>query len=198
MKVISIYDKSRDQFAVVDEQGEIIVPFGTFAWIDKFNRGYARVKSFNEPFRKISIDGKDFWEGPQWGIIDSKGNIVVPVEYDEIWALKDGYDRMVLYKDPDKPRYSDNILDALTNYSERPKEGSVYFDVTDNQIYPTPFGSRPIGYSLYNNDIYDDDYYEEDHYEEYAGTYAQDVEGYSDEEIGDAFDGFPDAYWNID
>ena len=36
------------------------------------------------------------------------------------------------------------------------------------------------------------------HYEEYAGTYAQDVMGYSDDVIDDAFDGDPDAYWNID
>ena len=45
-------------------------------------------------------------------------------------------------------------------------------------------------------------YYEKDdygtHYGEYAGTYAQDVAGYSDDVINDAFDGEPDAYWNID
>ena len=34
--------------------------------------------------------------------------------------------------------------------------------------------------------------------EKYAGTYAQDVAGYSDDVIDDAFDGDPDAYWNID
>ena len=46
-----------------------------------------------------------------------------------------------------------------------------------------------------------DDNYESDygtHYGEYAGTYAQDVAGYSDDVINDAFDGNPDAYWNID
>lgn len=46
------------------------------------------------------------------------------------------------------------------------------------------------------------DYYEEDfypqHYGAYAGTYAQDVEGLSDEFIEDALGGDPDAYWNID
>lgn len=36
------------------------------------------------------------------------------------------------------------------------------------------------------------------HYGEYAGTYAQDYAGYSDDEIDDAFEGDPDAYWNID
>lgn len=44
-------------------------------------------------------------------------------------------------------------------------------------------------------DMYEDDYYEES---EYAGTYVHDVEGWSDEMIGDALDGDPDAYWNID
>lgn len=32
----------------------------------------------------------------------------------------------------------------------------------------------------------------------YAGSYAQDYEGYSDEIIDDAFEGDPDMYWNID
>ena len=36
------------------------------------------------------------------------------------------------------------------------------------------------------------------HEDEYAGTYAHDVAGFSDEEIDDIFDGEPDAYWNID
>lgn len=53
------------------------------------------------------------------------------------------------------------------------------------------------------NDNYDYDYdYDEDdygtHYGKYAGTYAQDVAGYSDYVIDDAFEGDPDAYWNID
>lgn len=64
-------------------------------------------------------------------------------------------------------------------------------------------------YSNDNNDDYDEeDYddiaygdYENDygtHYGEYSGSYAQDVMGYSDDVINDAFDGDPDAYWNID
>lgn len=49
------------------------------------------------------------------------------------------------------------------------------------------------------NDCYDSDYdYEPNHYGEYAGSYAQEEMGYSDEVIDDAFDGDPDAYWNID
>ena len=41
-------------------------------------------------------------------------------------------------------------------------------------------------------------YYGRRHYEQYRGYYAQDVAGYSDEDINDIFDGCPEAYWNID
>ena len=34
--------------------------------------------------------------------------------------------------------------------------------------------------------------------EEYAGTYAHDEVGFSDEDIDTIFEGDPDAYWNID
>ena len=50
-------------------------------------------------------------------------------------------------------------------------------------------------------EVLQDDSYEEEygtHYGKNAGTYAQDVAGYSDDVIDDAFDGDPDAYWNID
>ena len=40
--------------------------------------------------------------------------------------------------------------------------------------------------------------YERPTYEQYAGSYAQDEMGYSDDDIDTIFDGDPDAYWNID
>ena len=44
------------------------------------------------------------------------------------------------------------------------------------------------------------DYYKDSSptYEKYAGSWAQDVEGYSDDDIETIFDGDPSAYWNID
>ena len=49
------------------------------------------------------------------------------------------------------------------------------------------------------NEEFYDDYYDDygTHYGEYEGSWAQDVEGFSDDVINDAFDGNPDAYWNI-
>ena len=43
---------------------------------------------------------------------------------------------------------------------------------------------------------YDD--YDSPTYGRYAGSYAQDEMGYSDDDIDTIFDGDPDAYWNID
>lgn len=47
------------------------------------------------------------------------------------------------------------------------------------------------------NDRYSYDSYGR-HFGEFSGSYAQDVMGYSDDIINDAFEGDPDAYWNID
>lgn len=41
-------------------------------------------------------------------------------------------------------------------------------------------------------------YEEEQTYDCYNGSYAQDVEGWSDQAIDEIFDGDPEAYWNID
>ena len=40
--------------------------------------------------------------------------------------------------------------------------------------------------------------YETPTYDRYSGSWAQDVEGYSDDDIDTIFDGDPSAYWNID
>ena len=40
--------------------------------------------------------------------------------------------------------------------------------------------------------------YDDDRHDDFEGTYAHDVEGFDDDTIYDAFEGDPDAYWNID
>lgn len=101
------------------------------------------------------------------------------------------------------------------------------FDVSKNLIaelrvlYPDfiipaiiiPHISSPV--TLYNQEEMDEvsdsyDYEEDDedsytffseepqHYGRYSGRWAQDIEGWSDEDIDDVLDGDPDAYWNLD
>lgn len=45
---------------------------------------------------------------------------------------------------------------------------------------------------------HDDHHHHHENCEKYAGSYAQDIEGLSDDFIDDVLDGDPDAYWNID
>ena len=64
----------------------------------------------------------------------------------------------------------------------------------------SPYESQDHDYDNYDdyNDDFEPSYYEEQTYGRYAGSYAQDEMGYSDEEIDIIFEGDPSAYWNID
>ena len=138
-------------YGVLDINGNEVVPFGRYRWIDGFDSGYTRVL-INE----------------KWGIINEFGEEVLPVKYDEIWNF---YNKGL------------NVTRILENSKYQ------YFPIKE---VPTHTKEVPT----HTNYEVDDEY--DSHYGEYAGSYAQDVMGYSDEEIDDAFDGDPDAYWNID
>ena len=49
-----------------------------------------------------------------------------------------------------------------------------------------------------SDDYEDENTNESETHGRYAGSYAQDVEGLSDNFIDEVLDGDPDAYWNID
>lgn len=57
-----------------------------------------------------------------------------------------------------------------------------------------------VGLNDTQEEVYDDDYdfNDEKTYTRYNGSYAQDIEGWSDDDIDIVFEGDPDAYWNID
>lgn len=71
-------------YFVVDKDNNYIVPPGKYDYIDGFDTcGLARVK----------IDGKADIFAPEkstydrWGLIDTEGNEVLPLEYSEIWSF---------------------------------------------------------------------------------------------------------------
>uniref|UniRef100_UPI004027CCBD WG repeat-containing protein n=1 Tax=Prevotella sp. TaxID=59823 RepID=UPI004027CCBD len=110
----------------------------------------------------------------KWGIINEKGEEVLPLEYDSIWNFLD------------KGRLSTKVV-------KQGNEEEVFFHDLNPDI---PLPSWAV-HNEYRNDSYSDETYGS-HYGEYAGSYAQDVMGYSDDIIDDAFDSDPDAYRNID
>lgn len=76
-------------YAYIDRQNRAIVPFGKYIWIDSyFTCGYARVKGYS------FLEEKEYW-----GIINTVGALVVPLEYDNIWTINEQYiDNLKAYK----------------------------------------------------------------------------------------------------
>jgi hypothetical protein len=191
----------RGQYSVEDNNGNIIVPAGRYAWISGFDSGLARVctsgRSLNTSTVIVSCDLSGCYSGERlkqhvkeeflahpekfekWGIIDEGGNEVLPLEYDEIWKFE-GKGKLTtkVIKSGISMEFSLRLRSFVA-----PSIRQEYIECCEDDEYG-------IHYS-------DDEKYGT-HYGEYAGSYAQDVMGFSDEAIGDAFDGDPDCYWNID
>lgn len=148
----------RYEYGVITADGEEIVPFGKYQWIDGFDKGLARVK-----LGKVTNGIKD--SGNKWGLIDVDGKEVLPVEYDDIWNF-----------------YAKN---RITTKIIKDKK-SIDFKLSAFKI------DDKFDLCIQNKDDY------RPHYGEFEGSYAQDVMGYSDDVINDAFEGDPDNYWNID
>lgn len=195
---VSVVESMNREFGVIDHNGNVIVPFGRYAWIDGFDSGLARVRTegmrymdpriecvFDDNMEPVCGDALKVYydklkrESPEdlsrWGIINTDGEEVLPVRYDNIWNFL-GKNRTSTYVEKDGRRYTVDFYDLPGYY-----DPCVCED--EDELY---------GFS-------DFEYCERGrHYGEYAGSYAQDVMGYSDEDIEDIFDGDPDAYWNID
>ncbi len=194
---VTVVENHNHQWAVIDEEGNFIVPFGKYGWIDGFEKGLARVRTNKDigyikgrtgivlginTDNPIAIIGeeniKKYYENARslhpedfakWGIINENGEEVLPVIYDDVWKFFG------------KNRYTTKVV----------KDGKS-FNVRLSDLNPVLSGRVNHLESSYDYDDYSS------HYGEFAGTYAQDVMGYSDDVINDAFDGDPEAYWNID
>lgn len=82
------------RWGVVDPDGNIIVPFGKYAWIDGFQNGLAKVIGHNDNTSPniVAILGKNGHVDPKTdrvaaqGIINERGIEVLPLEYN-IWKF---------------------------------------------------------------------------------------------------------------
>ena len=75
--IVTVQNKAR-KYGVIDMNGNIIVPFGKYDYIDGFDKGFARVKIGKQTNGQIGSHCK-------WGIINEHGEEVLPAEYDDIW-----------------------------------------------------------------------------------------------------------------
>ena len=70
-------------YGVITLEGKIVVPFGKYDLIEEFCFGITRVKIGK---RTNGINSSDC----KWGIIDTNGDELLPVVYDNIWNHKNG------------------------------------------------------------------------------------------------------------
>lgn len=78
---LSLVRNYQNQYAYIDVNNKQVIPFGKYSWCDpQFTCGFSRVMEYHY-----------LEEKSKWGIIDTLGNIVVPLEYDKIWAIKEEY-----------------------------------------------------------------------------------------------------------
>lgn len=180
---VTVVENKEYQWAVIDNQGHVVVPFGKYGWIDRFDSGLARVRArtVSERARDAVVKYFNLSNGKssgvickganneKWGIINESGEEVLPLIYDSIWKFCG------------KNRHS-------TKIEKDGKTSEVYF----HDLNP----SLPIPKGYSSTQSYDDEFYNEPgwgSYEEYGG-----YNGYDDFTIDSAFDGDPEATWNID
>lgn len=60
------------QYEVITIDGEVIIPKGTYPWIDTFDSGFARVNIYDGDSKK-------------YGLVDAKGEEILPLIYSNIW-----------------------------------------------------------------------------------------------------------------
>lgn len=178
------------RYGLIDSKGEIKLPTDYYHIIPALgNKRIFTVQDGNCHYSVVSIDGTEvvptgkyhwidgFDKGlarveinNRWGLIDESGNEVVTPQYDCIWSFYGKY-----------------------RQTTRAEKNGIYHTLSLKRLFGIK-EKRQLSpdYSDYSCDDYGTSY------GEYEGTYAQDVAGYSDEVINDAFDGDPDAYWNID
>lgn len=103
---------------VIDIKNNIVVDFGEYCYIDGYDSGLTRVKI------------KD-----KWGIIDSEGEIVLAIEFDNIWNFykknrrntlveKNGHKQSVLFSDLYRPNDYSRSNNHISDYKDYHK--SVY------------------------------------------------------------------------
>lgn len=112
--------------------------------------------------------------------------VVHPTTHKKCWGIVDTSGRVAL------PLEYSNIW----NFHEKDMD---YTTVEKDGVSKKVFFKSLISSGISNQTMHimhQEDYGR--HYGEFAGSYAQDVMGYSDDVINDAFEGDPDAYWNID
>ncbi len=172
---VKVVQNKEGQWGVVDSEGNIIVPYGKYGWIDGFDQGLARVhthgrttytkniaemgyvgddleavNSVTDPKEIHQIVLEEKKQNPEafakWGIINERGEEVLPLEYDEVWNFFG------------KNRYSTRVV-------KNGKNTEVYFHDLNPDLPVRGWKTHPSYHHSEDHD-YSNDYPETDYKEE--------------------------------
>ncbi len=135
----------------IDHQGKFVIK-PQYQWIQGFKGNVAAVEVKN---LDKSADGTQYNLTDKFGAINTRGELVVPLEYDTVRALGDGYimaendkgwilfdeNGKKLCPEPFKRQFTDSG-DGLVGYEEMRKDGSPEFGFLDkagNRLYTTVY-----------------------------------------------------------
>ena len=190
---------SKPLYGLINHKGEIIM--------EPENHSLSISKNSNNIL--LTIQNKDY----SYGVINLYGEEIVPFgKYHLIDGFDHGLARVKIGKRSNGYSGNDNLWGVInedgreiispTHKAIWPFYGKAYDSIVvedSNCRKHIQFASLTGKAEKSDRNVNSYVHYEEKQtYNEYKGSYAQDVMGFSDETIGDAFDGDPDAYWNID
>lgn len=176
---VSVVENNEHQWGVLDSCGNIIVPFGKYGWIDGFDSGLARVRTHAKTEHAMGtiytdVNGRTFIgdeliqeffnidakmhpnKYSKWGIINERGQEVLPLIYDEVWAflgknrfstkvVKNGVESDVFFHDlnPSLPvrGIRRNKYDFEDDYNSLDESSDTWFAMTDGM-----YGDEPDGF----------------------------------------------------
>ena len=134
---VTVAQNRKNQWGVIDNKGNVVVPFGKYDWIDGFDQGLARVN------KRVFVDQVGFLKTKVWGIINEKGEEVLPLEYEEVWNFLG------------KNRYSTKVV-------KDGEQSDVYFCDLNPELPQRRREFRQDDYYEDRNEAYDDLYFDID------------------------------------
>lgn len=146
--------------------------------------------------QKVFLQPNNRWEYFQfhdllWVVLREKA------ELEQIWCIYSEVSSFINYltqnRDGSLVDSESKPLQKDEEIGEWTKDMSIFHDESfDDESFDDDYEDDEW------DDDYEDSFSERNTYNRYNGSWAQDVEGYSDDDIDTIFDGEPDAYWNID
>lgn len=134
------------KWGAIDEDGNVIIPFGKYAWIDGFQNGLAKVIGHNDNTSPnvVAVYDSDFNKTDkriaEQGIINESGEEVLPLEY-IVWKFygKD-FPTIKYFKGDEKytatfeflnPSLKDELLEVKDNFRRHSYSDNDDYDIGD-------------------------------------------------------------------